>query len=200
MNKIIEYNNLISKNAEAMGGVYTFSDLAVILATQHRSLLPRRIHQLIEAGVLFRFAKGFYVRESFDFEQLAQRMYPTSYLSFESVLAERLVIASVPLKKLSVICPGQGRHATIASGEYRLEKAYIKPSYFFGFSQSAGVCKADVEKALIDVLYFYVKGRRTIFDIYSDINWDRIDQKKLMIYLDRYKNPKFVAMVRELCR
>jgi predicted transcriptional regulator of viral defense system len=195
MKKIIYSSDLIRKNSADMGGVLTTADLAILLGISEKSLLPRRIRQLEEAGVLRRFAKGFYICESFDLVSLALRMYPDSYLSLESVLAEHLVINPVPFNKITVVQQRSGRSTTITAFGYAIEKLCLKSDSYFGFTRANGVPKADPEKALLDVFYFYLKGRKTFFDIYSDINLDRLNFEKLKTYLSQYKNPKFRAFV-----
>jgi hypothetical protein len=55
---------------------------------------------------------------------------------------------------------------------------------------------ADTEKAFIDLLYFYVKGARFLIDPLKDVNIEKLDRKKLLAYLKKYKNPKFVKFVK----
>jgi hypothetical protein len=70
----------------------------------------------------------------------------------------------------------------------------------FGYTATDGVQFADAEKAVLDVLYFHLRGRRYPFDIYSDIDFEKLDQGRLRSHLERYRNPKFVAFVRALLR
>ena len=51
----------------------------------------------------------------------------------------------------------------------------------------------DKEKAVLDVLYFHLRGRAYPFDLYSDIRFDELDRHRVREYLKRYENPKFIA-------
>ena len=68
----------------------------------------------------------------------------------------------------------------------------------FGHQPIDGVEWADAEKAVLDVLYFHLRGRRYVFDIYSDIAFQKLDGDRLRAYLKHYRNPRFVAFVKGL--
>lgn len=199
MKNIIYYNKLIVENAPLLSGIFTYSDLAAVLGTSDKTLLPRRIGQLEKAGIIKRFTKGVYVCEGFNLEQLSQRLHSDSYISLECVLAEKIVIGPIPEKKITAILLGKGRNRIVTSQDFTIEQVRIDPSKYFGFSNENGVNKADAEKAFLDVLYFYQKGRKTTFNIYSDVNHDRLDFKKIETYLSCYKNPKFKKFVMRVC-
>jgi hypothetical protein len=68
---------------------------------------------------------------------------------------------------------------------------------WFGYAIGKyGIRKADAEKAFLDTLYFYQLGHRFSFNIYSDIQIDRLDKKRINHYLTHYKNPKFISFVK----
>ncbi len=52
---------------------------------------------------------------------------------------------------------------------------------------------ADPEKAVLDTLYFHLRGRRYVFDIYSDLAIEKLDMDRVRTYLKRYRNPRFVS-------
>ena len=56
---------------------------------------------------------------------------------------------------------------------------------------------ATKEKAFLDTLYFYQKGTRFYFDIYSDIDISQLDRSIIFKYLKSYKNPKFIKFVKD---
>ena len=49
---------------------------------------------------------------------------------------------------------------------------------------------------MLDTLYFYLRGRRYPFDIYSDVDTSSLDSEKVLDYLKEYENPKFVAFAK----
>lgn len=179
----------------AQHGVLTLGDLRTALAEPHRAALHRRLDRLIRAGVLRRFSSGFYVAEEFELAVLSQRIAADSAVSFETVLARDLVIGPRPARALSAI--RDGRSATFAAHGCRIEYHHLAASLRFGESVREGIRTTDAEKALLDVLNFHLRGRRALFDVHSDLNFDRLDRGKLRDYLERYRNPRFVAFARD---
>jgi hypothetical protein len=73
----------------------------------------------------------------------------------------------------------------------------IKKDLVFGTKRLAnGVNVADSEKAYLDLLYYYAKGARFVFDPLQEVAIDKFDRKKLNAYLKKYSNPKFVQFVK----
>jgi len=184
----------IEKAAGAQRGVFSKADLQTLLAEPHAAAFARRFRALEANGVLRRFCRGFYVTESFDLPTLSQRIAPDSYVSFGTVLARELLIGTRPVRQVMAAKVGKSR--TYSGLGYEVVHLHIAPHLSFGDAASDGVRFADAEKAVLDVLYFHLRGRRYPFDIYSDIDFDRLDRRRLDAYLDRYRNPKFVAFAR----
>ena len=65
----------------------------------------------------------------------------------------------------------------------------------FGFANVNGIRCAEVEKAVLDTLYYHLRGRRYAFDIYSDMDLSKLNHVRLREYLGCYNNPKFIAFV-----
>ena len=95
-----------------------------------------------------------------------------------------------------VVAAKVGKSRSYAGLGYEVVHLHIAPHLAFGDAASDGVRFADGEKAVLDVLYFHLRGRRYPFDIYSDIDFTRLDRRRLEPYLNRYRNPKFVAFAR----
>lgn len=197
MNKVIDYNRLIEKHTTALGGVFTYSDLASITNTSEKTLLPRRIKQLEDSKVITKFMRGVYVHlPTFDPYVLSQKLCLESYLSLECVLSKHLVIGVIPKFRITAIkC---GRSKLYAFDDLTIEHRSVHSELYFGFSFENGINIADPEKALLDCLYLYQKGRKPLFNIYDDLNIDRLDQHKIASYLKHFKNPKFVTFVQSL--
>lgn len=122
-------------------------------------------------------------------------MNPESYLSFGTVLAAELVIGSVPATTWYAVKTGPSR--TYRGAQLTLDYAGIARRLFFGYEIREGVRYATPEKALLDTLYYYTSGRRFSFSVYEDINLERINRSLVREYLARYRNPRFVAFVKE---
>jgi hypothetical protein len=181
----------LERLARVQRGVFTKADLSTLLADPHPAGFVRRVTALEEVGVLRRFCRGFYVTESFDLPTLSQRLAPRSYVSFGTVLARELLIGSRPERQL--IAAKVGRTRTYVGLGYEIVHLHIAAHLDFGHAAVDGVQIADAEKAVLDTLYFHLRGRRYTFDVYSDIDFTKLDRRRLKAYLKRYRNPKFVA-------
>ena len=179
-----------------MRGVFSLSDLRNLLQTNSRDVLYRALNDLQQADVLSRFCRGFYVTRDFDPLMLSQRISPDSYVSFGNALAKNLLIGSVPIYRVRAAKPGPKR--VYSNGEYRIEHLSLKSDLVFGYEVVDAIRIATPEKALLDTLHFYKRGVRFSFDVYSDIDYSRLNADKLRQYLEAYRNPVFVEFVRRL--
>jgi hypothetical protein len=176
-------------------GIFSRSDLQTALAERHATQLARRIRSLQGADALRRLCRGWYVAEDFDLATLSQRLAPDSYVSFETVLARDLRIGPKPVRSISAAKLGKGRRYEGAG--VVVEHVHIARHLFFGFDVDArGIKWATPEKALLDMLYFHLRGRPSLVDVFSDIRLDGLRRDVFDSYLKRYRNPKFIAFAR----
>lgn len=174
-------------------GVFSKGDLQAALGERHPAAFVRRVGTLVEHGALARFCRGWYVTEGFDLATLSQRLAPESYVSFTTVLARHLVVGPSPAT--TIVAVKVGRPRRYSDGEHVVEHVSVGESLLFGFTATDGVRYADAEKAFLDTLYFHLRGRRSPFDLYSDLALHRLDRDRIRDYLLRYRNPRFVAFV-----
>jgi hypothetical protein len=180
--------------AEAQRGVFSKADLQTAFGDRHPLGFVRRVNSLLAAGDLERFTRGWYVVEGFDPVTLSQRIAPSSYVSFATVLARALMIGPSPRNR--VMAAKVGRTRTYAALGIEIVHVGIAPHLNFGHALENGIRFANSEKAALDVLYFHLRGRRFPFDVYSDVAYDNLDAERLRSYLHRYRNEKFVAFAR----
>ena len=185
---------LVQGLGQAQRGVFSKADLQTALAERHPAAFARRIDALLDLGVLHRFSRGWYVTEDFDLATLSQRLAPSSYISFSTVLARHLIVGPNPEDRIIAVKTGRPRQ--YALGDRVIEHVSVAESLLFGFETVDGVRYADAEKAAIDTLYFHLRGRRYPFDIFSDMAVDRLDHVRVRRYLERYNNPRFVAFAK----
>jgi hypothetical protein len=189
--KSIDDARILSSLAEQQRGVFSTADLRSVLADRHPASFARRVRALVHAGVLRRYVRGWYVTDRFDLLTLSQRLAPDSYISFGNLLARNLLIGADPQRQVMAAKPGRGR--TYRALGFEVVHLGIAPHLAFGYHIQEGVRFADSEKAMLDVLYFHLRGRRFFFDPFSDVDVSRLDPDRLRRYLARYRNPKFVA-------
>lgn len=179
-----------------MRGVFALSDLRNLLQTDNRDVLYRSINDLQEAGVLSRFSRGFYVTRDFDPLVLSQRISPGSYVSFGNALARQMLVGSVPRYRVRAAKAGPKR--VYSNGEYRIEHLSLKPELNIGYEIVDGIRMALPEKAVLDTLYFYRLGINFSFDVYTDIDFSRLDRSVVREFLQKYRNPVFVDFARSV--
>ncbi len=178
--------------AKSQCGVFSISDVSILLNAEGQ-FLYKRLDYLQKSGILKPAIRGFYIYKEFDIQSLAARINPESYVSGPTMLAEYLLIGTVPEYEISCVKTGRPR-------EYQVENYFIKynsisPSMFFGYESVDGIRKALPEKAFLDCLYFYQSGGKYFFNIFEDINVEPLDEKRLFSFLGKYKNPKFMEFV-----
>jgi predicted transcriptional regulator of viral defense system len=185
---------LVTRSAPEQRGVYSKGDLQVLLAERHPAAFQRRAQALEAAGFLRRFCRGMYVSDPFDLPTLSQQLGPESYVSFGTALARHLLIGPRPDRQLLAAKPGHSR--TYRGLGVEVVHLQIARHLDFGHTVIDGVRWADAEKAVLDTLYFHLRGRRAPFDVHSDIDFAALDRGRIACYLERYRNPKFVAFAR----
>ncbi len=192
--KIAADIKFLQKFDSAMNGVFSINDLRNLLNEPNDVLLHRRIKSLERSGFLSRFKQGFYTTDYFNPLALACRIYPDAYISLGTVLAENLIIGSIPAKTVYAVRPGRNKEFT--NRDLTLLYLSIQPELIFGTERINGITKALPEKAFLDTLYFYQKGLPLSFNIYEDIETSKLDSTKILLWLERYKNPKFRTFVK----
>jgi hypothetical protein len=185
---------LIQRFRTAQAGVFSTADLKNLLGEKHPAGFVRRVRALEREHLIERFVRGWYVTPgSFDLSTLSQRIAPGSYVSYGTVLADALVVGPAPQRE--VWSSKVGRSRIYRGADCRILHLGIDEQLLFGFEERGAVRWATPEKALLDTLYFYLRGRRYPFDIYSDLNLEPINRRRLRDDLRRYRNPKFAVFV-----
>jgi hypothetical protein len=194
--KLAEDVAALQQLAPGQRGVFSVADLRAVLGEPHRAAVFRRVEALVERGELTRVVRGIYVAREFDLGTLSQRLAPDSAISFETVLADALVIGPRPVRGLRAIRCGRGARYVV--GEAWIEHHRVAPHLRFGEVDRKGIRMTVPEKAILDVLAFHQRGRPASFDIRSDVALDRLDRRVLRDFLGRYENPRFVAFARDV--
>jgi len=194
MKTIVDDINKINQFKEDLKGVFTLSDLKVLLPSDKTKTLYRRLKALEKEKILNRIIRKIYVTKNYDLKTLSYKINNISYISLETVLAENLIIGTIPSNEIKAIKLGKKREYEIEYG--RIIHLSISKHLYFGFNKIEGINIATKEKAFLDTLYYYIKGIKYYFDIYSDIDVEKLDIKLIQDYLKRYKNPKYIKFVR----
>ncbi len=195
MKEMIENIRKLQGFAPSLGGAFSLPDIRAVFRDKSEVQMSRILTILDEAGIVKRFMRGFYyMPEKFDLCHLCQKICPKSIISFEKVLSDNSLMDPVPVFEVSAVKPGPTR--VYRDNTYTIRHYSISPYLIFGFEYRDGVAFADSEKALIDLLYFYQKGRRALVNLKSGIDYGRIDPDKFNTYIGKYRNPRFVSFAK----
>ena len=178
----------------------TFKDYTVFSLDEIRKLEPRfhrrRLSEWQDRGYLKKLSRGYYIfsdlplREEVLFE-IANRIYPPSYVSFETALAyHKLIPASVYAVTSAATRKRYRLRAPVAEFFYRT----VKKNLFFGYDLVAYGDKsfkiANLEKALLDYFYFHTDLRNE--DDFSSMRINRamffehLNKKRLHAFLGKF--------------
>jgi predicted transcriptional regulator of viral defense system len=184
----------ISKFSKPLGGVFSYADLVNLLAIQDPRRARRILLRLREEGLILKIKRGLYTTRQPDLWTVALRLQPKSYISMDNVLAEALLIGTIPGTISAVQLGSRKKIYNTPVGIFRFYSATSR--LFFGFQKRKnGIQVADKEKAYLDMLYFYLRGARFVANPYQDVDIKKLDKQKIKQYLRAYKNPKFVTHV-----
>ena len=194
--KLFTDSRLIGDLRTPQRGVFSTADLKTALNEKHPAAFGTRIRALVNNGILMRFTRGFYVTEDFSLETLSQRIAPQSCISFGTVLANSLVIGTKPTHRILSTKVGPTRSYKALG--FEIMHLGIAQKLAFGYEVRDGIRFASTEKAILDVLYFHLRGRKFPFDIYSDLNLGRLNLERVRECLLQYTNPKFVTFAKNV--
>lgn len=134
-------------------------------------------------GVIERVSQGIYIPlgSNVSFENIAAQLYIPNYLSFESALARYGILNLIPYT-LTFATTRKTKNYALQNKE--IEFRQISPKFFFGFEMKNGVYIASPEKALLDEVYFVVRGKATL-DL-DELNIKKLSRKILRDYSQRF--------------
>jgi len=166
---------------------YTVADLEKITSLDRDSLYVA-LKRWVTGGIIERIGQGIYVPMggSISLENVAAQLYIPNYLSFEYALAKHGILNLIPYA-LTLATTRKTKKYALQKQE--IEFRQISPELFFGFGMKNGIYIASPEKALLDQVYFVVRGKATL-------DFDELDIKKLSIKSLNELSRKFPAYVR----
>lgn len=168
--------------------IFSLSDLRKLLGMESDNTAYKRVQVLIEAGILTRIMKGYFMLAANRPSNLAiaNVLYRPSYISLETALNYYGMLIQVPQQVTSV--------TTNMSKERYVEEtpftyAHLDKRYFTGYQRVESFLIATPEKALVDTVYF-VAQRRRMTDL-SELQLDQIDFDQVRAFADSIANRAF---------
>lgn len=169
-----------------------FSRLFPVSGQKIKYFLERQAKE----GLFLRLKNGLYMLKTdpvFE-EEIANRLYQPSYLSFEYALAYHHLLPEMPYSLTSA--------TTKPTRIFEIENktfSYltIKKEAFTGYSliktPSREILMADPEKALVDYCYFVALGKKTKNE---RLSWQNLNQDKIRFYQSLFRNPKLEKIMK----
>ncbi|MDR3013508.1 MAG: hypothetical protein LBU70_09940 [Chitinispirillales bacterium] len=189
MKKWLEYSDNLLKLGESVDGVLTLMELSSLFDEDSKVALHGIINRFIDVGMLKRYCREVYTLVNFDYAVLSAKVRQGSYVSLASALAtHRLIGTESPFWFFCIVQTKAAEYKGVPNISYYK----LADELCFGFKPNEkGVLVAEPEKAVIDTLYFYLRGKKFYFNIFGDINYTLLDKNKFFDYLACYRNPKF---------
>lgn len=169
------YMNRISILIQQQQRLFHISDLRVLWGIRKSSSLYQTIYRLINKRILFSIYNGFYsivpIYKLDPIEIGFRAIRKFSYLSTESVLAKNGIINQIPTKITFVSSRSFGVDINDVGYLVRQMSSSRLNNITGIFQNSLGVFEADIERAVVDMLYFVPTYH---FDADKIINWDKV--------------------------
>jgi predicted transcriptional regulator of viral defense system len=158
---------------------------ALSLASGLREEATRKALRRLEMkGYVRRLGKTLYANSLFPptLEEVAMILGRPCYISFESGLERRGLIAQMPLVLTCASAVESDRRETHL-GEIVFHR--LQPSLFFGYALADGILCAEPEKALLDFAYISLKTRGGLPAL-DELAWERLDHDRLDAWAQHY--------------
>ena len=161
---------------------FTISDLEKITGLARRSLYVT-LKRWVDDALIERVGQGIYVPAMIDvsLENVAAQLYIPNYLSFESALARYGILNLVPYT-LTFATPRKTRNFTLR--KQGVEFRQISARLFFGYEIKNGINIATPEKAFLDQLYFYSRGKASLDP--DELNLKGLSPQIVKKYAERF--------------
>jgi hypothetical protein len=161
----------LSKILRAKNTIFTFKDISLLWKETEANLVRRRINHYVKTGKLYPLRRGIYAKDkNYDRWELATKIYPPSYISFETVLAK----AGIVFQYYGQIFVASYLSREITADNqvyvYRKMKDPILTNNA-GIEVKNNYSLASPERAFLDIIYLYKEYH---FDNLSPLNWEKI--------------------------
>ena len=182
-------NNFAAAIYQSERTVFTLKEISVLLEEGNFNNLKSVVNYYVKKNIIRNVRRGIYTKEKYEPYELAVKLYPPAYISFETVLFnaglifqyDRTITAASYLSREVRV---DDRHI-----RYRKLKDSILTSPE-GLIFNALYSIAEKERAFLDMLYL---NR----DFYVDY-LEKLDKKKIFKLLSIYKNAELEKKVKEI--
>lgn len=157
--------------------VFSFNEIALLFNEEKFLRLKQKLNYYTKIGIIKSVRRGIYVKENYNKEELACKIFKPSYLSTEYVLQKNANIFQYNEQITSITYLSRA----IEISSYKLIYRKIKNNILLnttGINRINGINIATPERAFLDTLYL---NKNYYFDNINNLNIDFIN-KLLPIY------------------
>lgn len=160
--------------------VFTLKEITLLFPNLSYKTILNKLSYAVKTDRLKKIRKGIYVKDSFDFLELANKLYTPSYISFETVLQKEGIIFQV--YKTVFVASYLTRNIKFKENEIFYRK--IKNEILLnkkGVEKINNYFVATKERAFLDAIFLY---KNYHFDNLKPLNWEKIMELK-KIYISK---------------
>lgn len=176
--------------------LFTISDFARLFNLKNNNTLYKKIQRLEKQKIIKKIINGKYLFSISNADEftIAHFILNPSYISLESALSFYGIMTgfSYSITSISTKPP-----KTVIVDEKEYSYSHINPSLFWGYEKNGQFLIADKEKALLDYIYFSLKGLRTMLD-FDEIDITQIDKPRLSEYTHRWGDKRIIKIIKNI--
>lgn len=181
-------------NSEELS-LLTVADFKRLFAIEKDNTAYKIIERLVKKGLLKQLTKGRYAFTllAIDDFQMANFLYPPSYISLESALSFYGLMTQFPYQVTSITTK---KTKTLVVDKKEFAYFHLQEELFLGYEKKDRFLMALPEKALFDYLYFCAKGLRKWEKDEFDLK--RFDKKLFLGFVKRLENQKIKKFLKRI--
>lgn len=176
--------------------LFSLNDFRRLFDISKQQTIYKKIQRLEKKELVKRLIKGKYcftLNQSNDFE-IANFICQPSYLSLETALSFYGIITAFPYQ-INSITIKKTKRVDFDNREFNY--CHLDKYLFWGYEKKDNFLIADKEKALLDYLYFSLKGLRSPLD-HEELDLTEVNKVKFHTYAKRWKNDRLLKIARKI--
>lgn len=176
--------------------LFTLSDFSRLFNLKNAHTIFKKIQRLEDKKIIHKIINGKYLfsLSNVDDFTIANFIVKPSYISLDSALSFYGILPQFPYQITSI---------TIKSTKifiYEKKEYYyshIDCSLFWGYQKEEYFLIAEKEKALLDYIYFSLKGLRNALDT-EEIDMSQFDKQKIKRYAKKWNNKQMLDILKKI--
>lgn len=174
--------------------LFSLADFSRLFHITNQQTLYKKIQRLEAKNIIQKLIKGRYrfLLASINDFTLANWLYRPSYISLESALSFYGIITGFPYDITSITFK-KSKRLDIEGKQFSFSQ--IAHHLFWGYEKKDNFLIADKEKALLDYVYFSLKGLKNLH--FDDMELSEIDKQKLAVYAVKFHHKKLTETIRQ---